>query len=469
MVPADAVDVHVVDSKSGSRIKDDILEFEDRQLFLDLTDENKTHNLNDHLHGLSKSATLEINEKSAWLESQGMKIYRFGLGQSPFPVPEIVVEALRQNAHQKDYLNLKGLYELRDEVAKFHSSRIGIERQGSMVMIGPGSKELLFLVQLVFDGDLIVPSPCWVSYIPQALIIGRRIRIIHTNYESKWRMTDQQLEELCNDDRRERNNHPRLLILNYPGNPEGNTYSAIELERIARVARKYNVLILSDEIYGELNFEGNHVSIAQYYPEGTIISSGLSKWCGAGGWRIGTFSFPEKLKWLMDAMAVVASETYTSVSAPIQYAAVTAFRGDPSIDEYLRQSRRILKCVGMWCTRALVNVGVRIHPPKGAFYLFLDFSLFKESLAQIGIDTAKTLTDKLLEETGVAILPASDFARSQDELAARLAYVNFNGQLTLDLAMNEFANKELDEEFLRKACPETIAGIEKLAEWLKNL
>jgi len=96
---------------------------------------------------------------------------------------------------------------------------------------------------------------------------------------------------------------PRILVLNYPGNPDGLTYSSDELKEIAQVARKYELILLSDEIYGQLNHKGEHVSVARFYPEGTIISSGLSKWCGAGGWRLGTFSFPRDLDWLLDAMA----------------------------------------------------------------------------------------------------------------------------------------------------------------------
>ncbi len=116
------------------------------------------------------------------------------------------------------------------------------------------------------------------------------------------------------------------------------------------------------------------MSIAKYYPEGTIISGGLSKWCGAGGWRLGTFTFPQSLRWLQDAMAVVASETFTSTSAPIQYAAVRAFCSDREIEHYLWQSRRILDLIGKYITAALQKAGVLVSLPQGAFYLFPDFS-----------------------------------------------------------------------------------------------
>jgi len=282
--------------------------------------------LNLNVRGLGLSATLEINERSARLAREGRPVVRLGLGQSPFPVPDEVVEELRANAHRKDYLPVGGLRELQEAVARYHHRSQGIEVQGRDVLIGPGSKELMFILQLVHYGDLAIPTPSWVSYAPQAQIIGRRIRWLPTSPEHGHRLTPEALEALCAEDP----GRPRVVILNYPGNPTGDTYPVDELKALARVARRHRVVLLSDEIYGELHHRGRHVSIARFYPEGTVVSSGLSKWCGAGGWRLGTFAFPPTLRWLQAAMAAVASETFTSTSAPIQHAAVRAFE-DPGL------------------------------------------------------------------------------------------------------------------------------------------
>ena len=117
-----------------------------------------TVNLNLNVRGLTPSATLAINERSAELLQQGREVLKLGLGQSPFPVPRVVVEALRENAHQKDYLPVRGLGTLREAVAAYHSRKHGIERTGDNVLVGPGSKELMFLVQLVYYGDLVIPT-----------------------------------------------------------------------------------------------------------------------------------------------------------------------------------------------------------------------------------------------------------------------------------------------------------------------
>ncbi|MEL6185839.1 MAG: aminotransferase class I/II-fold pyridoxal phosphate-dependent enzyme, partial [Myxococcota bacterium] len=198
---------------------------------------------------MGQSATVAINDRSNALRKEGREVFKLGLGQSPFPVPSSVVAELQANAFQKDYLPVKGLRELRKAVADYHRRTQGMACDTEDVLIGPGSKELMFLLQLVYYGDLIIPTPAWVSYAPQANIIGRHIQWIHTEKSDQWRMTPAQLEAVCRRDA----GRPRVLILNYPSNPTGATFSADQLQALAEVARRYKVVVLSDEIYGELH------------------------------------------------------------------------------------------------------------------------------------------------------------------------------------------------------------------------
>jgi aspartate aminotransferase len=241
------------------------------------------------------------------------------------------------------------------------------------ILIGPGSKELLFLLQLVYYGDLVIPTPSWVSYSPQARIIGRNVQWVPTHSYNNWRMTPEKLEMICRSDP----DRPRILIINYPANPTGCTYTTEKLKDLAEVARKHKVVLLSDEIYGQIHHKGQHVSIARFYPEGTIISSGISKWCGAGGWRLGTFTFPSSLTWMLDAMAIVASETYTATSDPIQYAAVRAFEGGDDIDNYLHHAQRVLRILGKIFYEKAKELKLTLPKPEGAFYLFPDFHNYR--------------------------------------------------------------------------------------------
>jgi len=422
--------------------------------------------LNLNVRGMGQSATLAIKEKCRALRRQGQNIYDFGLGQSPFPVPGPMVEALRLAAPEKDYLPVMGLPALREAVAEFHRRKNQIDAHPDRILIGPGSKELMFLVQLCYYGEIILPSPCWVSYLPQARVLGRRNSLIHTTVETHWKLTAAQLEDsfaIAGDDLR-----PRLLVLNYPGNPCGVTYEADELKELAEVARKYHVMVLSDEIYGELRFDGAHVSIAKYYPEGTIVSSGISKWCGAGGWRLGTFTFPADLDWLNDAMAAVASETYTSVSAPIQHAAVKAFRGGSDIERYLAHVRRILSALGMACVEILREGGIRVIDPQGGFYLFLDFTSLTTRLTSRGVTDGAKLCDKLLSEAGVAVLPGGAFGRSRRELSARLSYVDFDGARALAFSERVPLDSPLPPDFLSQCCDRVIDGVRRISDWARR-
>ena len=421
--------------------------------------------LNLNVRGLATSATLALNEHCARLREQGRDVIRFGLGQSPFPVPDDVVEELRANAHQKDYLEVRGLRSLREAVSEYYLRRYQVRRRPDDVLIGPGSKELMFLIQLVYYGDLVIPIPSWVSYAPQATMVGRQIRWLKTEKKNGWQLEPEELEALCDEDPE----RPRLLILNYPNNPTGGTYSPEKLKELAAIARRYRVVMLSDEIYGEIHHQGRHRSIAEFYPEGTIISSGLSKWCGAGGWRLGTFTFPENLSWLREGMTVAASETYTATAAPIQYAAVKAFQSSPSIEEYLVRSRQALRSLGRHAAERLAGMGLELTPPEGGFYLFPDFRPVRRALRAEGITTSMELASRMLDETGVAALPGSSFGCDAKTLTLRLAYVDFDGAKALDMAGRQPGDETMSHEALQSFAPHVLMALDRMEAWIESL
>ena len=421
------------------------------------------HKLHPHLNQLVRSATLAINERSAEMAADGQTIYRFGFGQSPFPVPDSIVSALQENAYRKNYLPVEGLFELREAVAAYHNDvdQIHIEPEG--VLVSPGSKELIFTLQMAIKGSTLIPSPCWVSYVPQANLVQRDNQYIQTRFDDNWRLLPDQLDFAV-----KQTSGPHLLILNYPGNPDGGTYSAEELKALANVARKNNVLILSDEIYGRLYHKGEHVSIARFYPEGTIVSSSLSKWCAAGGWRLGHFAFPKELFWLKEALASITSDTYSCVAAPIQYAGLQAYNDKDTVGEYLFHCRRILSTIGNFCASTLLEAGVNIQSPSGAFYLFPDFESFRISLSEKGIHDSAAMCEQLLQDTRVVLLPGTAFGRPAEELNARIAYVNFDGGKTLQTSREISMEQNLTMHDLGDNVINVKYGIEKLIDWLKE-
>ena len=313
---------------------------------------------------------------------------------------------------------------------------------------------------MVLDCTVIIPSPSWVSYEPQSIILNKKHIFLDTSYESKWKITTSTLEMKC-----KKIKGLKLLILNYPNNPTGLSYTKNELKSIAKICKENNTLVLSDEIYSRLHHKNDHVSVSKYYSEGTIITSGLSKWCGAGGWRLGTMIIPDELEEIKQAIINVSSETFSCVSSPIQYASVVAYQNKKYINDYLYHSRRILKVIGDYCYQELKNVEIKLHKQDGGFYLFPDFSNHSSNLHSKGVRTSSQLCKQLLIDTGVALLPGSAFGRPENELTARLAYVNFDGARALNLSKKstsiDFSASELAE-----VLKPVKKGLKFLIDWL---
>ena len=406
--------------------------------------------IKDTIKNLNLSSTLRINEISKELESEGKEVFKFGFGQSPFKVPENVIAELKNNAHQNKYLSMQGLYELRQEIAKFVSSRKNYEYKAENIIVGPGTKELMFLLQILFDGDVILPVPSWVSYKPQAIIGRNKVHWINTSRENNWFPTAENIEKIVSKN----NNKNYLLFLNSPNNPSGQICE--NLEALSNIIKKYNILVLSDEIYSELSFNNNYRSISSFCPEQTIISSGLSKWCGAGGWRLGHFVIPNELTKLRNSLKVLVSETFSSVSAPIQYAAIAAYKNDQS--KYLENSRNILKAVGEYVYNNLKSNKVIINKPQGGFYLMPEF-LDKK------FQTSEEMCKDLLNNTGIVLLPGSDFGITKNKMIARLSFTDFNGE---EFMKNISSKENINLEFISKFAPKVVEGTKRLKDWSES-
>ena len=407
--------------------------------------------INNIVKDLKPSATLRINEESKKLETQGTKIFKFGFGQSPFQIPKDIVDELKNNAYQNKYLPMQGLPELRSSISRYINNKKKYNYVSENVIVGPGTKELMFLLHLLFDGDVILPVPSWVSYEPQALLGGNKIHWLETTSLNNWFPTAESLEKIISKNK----NKNYLLFLNSPNNPSGQICN--NLEEISVVAKKNNLIILSDEIYSELSFKKDFKSIANYCPEKTIISNGISKWCGAGGWRLGFFIIPESLNEIKNSLKTLASETFSSVNAPAQYAAIAAYENNH--DEYIDNSKNILKAVGAYVYENLKSNKVSINKPEGGFYLMAEFSNEKFS-------DSNEMCSNLLKETGIALLPGSVFGFSKKKMTARLSFTDFNGQ---EFMKNFSQSKKIDQSLLLKCAPKIIEGVEKLKTWSESI
>ena len=399
---------------------------------------------------LEPSSTLKINEISKELEDSGKEIFKFGFGQSPFEIPTNIVSALKDNANHNIYLPMQGMKKLREVIAKHVSKKKTYEYTSENIIIGPGTKELMFLLQILFDGEILLPAPSWVSYYPQATLGRNKVHWIQTKRENNWFPAARDIEEIVSKNK-EKN---YLLFLNSPNNPSGLICN--NLEEISSIVKKYNILILSDEIYSELTFESSFKSISNFCPEKTIISDGLSKWCAAGGWRLGYFVIPKNLNLLMEKIKVLASETFSSVSAPIQYAAITAYNSDQS--EYLKKARTILKGVGNYIYEILKSNNTIVNKPDGGFYLMPEF-------VNKNFSNSCEMCNNILVKTGVALLPGTDFGLPPEKMIARLSFTDFDGKKFMQNLKN---NTKVDENLLRKFAPKIVEGTKRLKGWVES-
>ena len=407
--------------------------------------------IKDQISKLKPSATLAINEESNRLKKSGKKVYKFGFGQSPFPIPKSVVSALKVNADKHTYLPMQGLEELRSAIASYLKKNNNNDFEKEDIVIGPGTKELMLLTQIIFQGEVLLPAPSWVSYQPQAFIAKNKVHWIQTTSNSNWFPTAEQLEDKIKSIK----NKNLLLFINSPNNPSGTVCK--NLQEIAKIAKKYKLIILSDEIYSQLTFDDQYKSISNFYPEGTIVSTGLSKWCGAGGWRLGFFAIPNQLRELKNSLKILCSESFTSVSAPIQYAAVEAYKGDHSA--YLTAVKKILSFTGNYVYENLKSNTINVTKSEGGFYLFPEFSKAK-------FLSSSVMCKDILNKTGVALLPGSDFGLDSKKMIARLSYTDFDGANFLKYTLG---SKKLDNADLKKYAPNIVDGVSALKEWSNSL
>ena len=401
---------------------------------------------------LKESATLAINEKSKELIQKGKKVYRFSFGESPFQIPEKIVETLKKNAHKKEYLPIQGLPELRKKISEYLFKKTGVEFSEENILITPGLKEAMLLMHVAFNGEILTPAPSWVSYEPQAQIGLNKVHWLETSQSNNWFPTAKELEKKLKKIGKKKN---LIFILNSPNNPSGAVCN--NLGELAKGAKKHKLIILSDEIYTDLSFDNNYKSISKFYPNSTFISGGLSKWCGAGGWRLGFLAVPNGSKQFMKSLKSLASESYSTVNTPTQFAAVEAYEGD--YEDYKQKVRAILNAVGNYVYNHLKSNKILITPPQGAFYLMPEFRSKK-------FKSSSQLCDIILTETGVAMLPGSDFGFHPKKMLTRLSYTDFDG---IEFFRNISDYKSITEEMVKKYAPNVVEGTTKLSNWAKNL
>lgn len=379
--------------------------------------------LTDAAQATETSATLAMNEAVAVRRASGKETIHLGFGEASFPLHPLLQTAMSEAAKKTGYAPVLGIPELRKAIAAYLARTRGIISDPAYIAVGPGSKPLLYALLHILEGDLLLPQPSWVSYAPHAKLAGRRVFSVQANENDHQTLSAQVLTDALLHARND-GGDPRILIVNTPSNPTGSMFDRTAAGTVALWCREEGITLICDEIYAELAHGWReHISPAIFYPEGTIVTGGLSKSLSLGGWRLGYASLPVNHagNQVMKALRALASEIWSSASTPVQQAAVAAFTPNAEIKDYVQRSARIHGYVAARLYETFQYLEVPCPRPAGAFYLYPDFGSWRVALATLGVHTSEELARYLLDEWDIATLPGSAFGEQPEALRLRLA------------------------------------------------
>jgi aspartate aminotransferase len=412
------------------------------------------------------SPTLEINERIRALQSQGHRVVHLGFGEAGLPVADILRAALAAGASDNSYGPVAGSTALRESVAGYFSRR-SLTTEAHQVMAGPGSKSLLYAILLALDGDVVVPKPSWVSYVPQVSLTGRQSIPVPIPIGAGGIPDPGLLRERL-DAARGRGLSPKAMIITQPDNPTGTLAPRALLEEVAEIARDYGLWVIADEIYRDLTYApSDFVSMAEFLPDKTMITTGLSKSLALGGWRIGVMRVPDhdEGRKILDAVTAIASEVWSSVSAPVAAAAKVAFDEPPEVVDYVTRARTLHAKVSRAVFRVFESSDVSCRAPQAAFYIYPDLELARGYAQSRGLTSDVALAKRMLEEFHVAVLPGSAFGDDEDQFRFRVATSLLYGATTEErLSTLDWAASE--STLLPEYTAQAIAKVDEMVKAL---
>lgn len=359
---------------------------------------------------LGTETAFEVLAKAQALEAQGREIIHLEIGEPDFPTPSNIIQAAKDalDAGYTHYGPSAGLPALRQAIAADVSRSRGIHVTPDQVVVTPGAKPIMFFLMLccLDEGDeVLYPEPGFPTYESVASFIGARPVPLYLREENDFRLD-------IDDLRAKLSPRTRLLILNSPQNPTGGVLTQDDLNAIAEIVHGRRLVVLSDEVYRQIIYDGNAPSIASIpgMQEQTVILDGFSKTYAMTGWRLGYGVMPEELAW---RVARLMTNSNSCTASFVQMAGVEALRGpQESVAEMVAEFRERRQII----IDGLNQIpGVSCRPPHGAFYAFANIR---------GLETgSQEIADRLLEECGVAALAGTSFG-AFGEGFIRLSYAN---------------------------------------------
>ena len=397
----------------------------------------------------------------------GFGFYGFAFGQSPFPVPHLIQEALANNVCKGEYAAVPGIPELRNAISKYNKHYFDMDVSPERIYVGPGTKELIFNLLEILHGTVILPTPAWLGYLPQIRFLKKNYHMLPTRANKKISPADLRKLALRLQDRQ------KILILNNPHNPTGLLYDKLELEEIADVCREQNIIVISDEIYAQTCYDfSKFVSMGKIYPEGTFVTNGLSKSHAAGGYRLGYVIFPQHAIELKAQFKKILATEYTAVSTPIQHAAVAGFEISSEIDEYFEVTRNIHHIMGEYTYHELSSInGVKATKPDATFYLLADFNAYATDLQKAKISTSQKLSEALIVHPyHTAIVGGDSLVLERTDFSARIAFVDYDGAAVYKNYLEHKPKTSSERtQFVKDNAPKIVSGIKMIEQFFDDL
>lgn len=329
------------------------------------------------------------------LIAQTEGVISLGVGEpdyiTPLPIRKACLEALELG--KTKYTSNCGMPELQSGIASYLASRFNLSYEDQEILVTVGVSEAVDLVlrAIINSGDeILIGEPCYVSYAPCTVLAGGKPVLVPTHVEDEFRLRKKEIVARITD-------NTKAILLSYPNNPTGAIMEWLDLEEVAQTVKNYNLLVISDEVYAELTYEADHVSIANIpgMKERTILLGGFSKAFAMTGWRLGFAAGPREI---IDAMLKI--HQYTMLCAPSlsQWAALTALRvGHQFVEEMVAEYNERRKLI----VNGLRGIGLPCFEPKGAFYVF-------PSIHHTGMNSDE-FCERLLMEEKVAVVPGNAF------------------------------------------------------------
>ena len=376
---------------------------------------------------MTPSATIALFSRAKKMMAEGIDIVNFGVGEPDFHTPDVIKEAGKKAIDNNftKYTVTSGIPELKSAIKKKFFRDNGLKYTDEEIVVTPGAKAAIAetLAVVCDPGDrVIIPAPYWVSYPSQVEMMGGQPHIVKTKKEKAYKITAELIKDVASqyDD-------ISAIILNSPGNPTGSVYGQDELEKIAEVCLQNDILIIADEIYEKLIYDGQqHFSIASIdkkIADITVVINGVSKAYAMTGWRLGYAAGPAQI---ITNMAKIQGQTASCVTGISQKAAIRALQMEDSeiqsmIDTF--KERRDFLVKGL---NEIPHLECNL--PLGAFYAFPDVSYYIENT---DLKDSQELSNHILNNAHVAVVPGSAFGM---ENHLRFSYANSMENLATGLA-----------------------------------